>query len=108
MYVSNLNCLCSDLSAPAHRTNTQELIQTRLSVANAKSPAFGQARVGVRACTCAVIREHGWLGLWHGFGARVLLMSLRSLSLCCAVSLQVYACSKCMHAHKGRVDAKKI
>jgi hypothetical protein len=53
-----------------------ELLQTRLVIANTNLLATDNARTGVRKSVKQVVREHGVRGLWRGFGARILLLSL--------------------------------
>lgn len=53
-----------------------ELLQTRLVIANSAVLATDDTRTGVRKSVKQVFREHGVRGLWRGFGARILLLSL--------------------------------
>jgi hypothetical protein len=59
-------------------TYPMDLVQTRLIFANCGTQNNGQvrARIGIRRSVASAFEERGVLGLWHGLGTRILLLSL--------------------------------
>jgi hypothetical protein len=60
-------------------TYPMDLVQTRLIFANCGSTQNNgqvRARIGIRRSVASAFQERGVLGLWHGLGTRILLLSL--------------------------------